>query len=51
MMIFALEALSKQSPELLGPHSKAYVERVHNRYVSLICRNVVALFICSICVL
>lgn len=31
MMIFALEALSKQSSELLGSHSKAYVERVHNR--------------------
>lgn len=36
MMSFALEAWSGRSPHLLGPKTKDYIKRIHERYVALV---------------
>ena len=39
MMSFGLEAAAARVPDLLGPETKAWVERVHERYAFFLFRR------------
>ena len=39
MMSFGLEAAAAREPNLVGPKTKAWVERVHERYALLLSRQ------------